>query len=177
MLRVLTRSKPDEPLTIETDRPEDTEIVGQLLARLLTPGSTVSMTGDLGAGKTTLTRGLAAGLGCQGAVASPTFTLLMEHPAGERGIALYHFDTYRLETSDAFLEMGFDEYFDRSGICVIEWGDRIKNILPSDTIHLNLSRIDHSGTTRQIQISSFSDEQLRQLKESVDLTHERIEQH
>lgn len=129
---------------------EATEKLGATVAGLLTAGSVVSLEGDLGAGKTLFTRGLAHGLHCRGAVASPTFTILMEHPAGETGLALYHFDVYRLANSDEFVELGFDEYLDGGGVSVIEWGDLIRDILPDRTIRLIFSTIDDAREKRQI---------------------------
>ena len=115
---------------------EQTTKLGLALAALLRPGDVVSLSGDLGAGKTALTRGIADGLGCQVPVASPTFTLVMEHPASGSGLALYHFDVYRLSGPDDFLELGLDEYFDREGVCVIEWGNQINTLLPAGTLHI-----------------------------------------
>lgn len=131
---------------------EATEKLGAALAGLLIAGSVVSLEGDLGAGKTLFTRGLAQGLHCRGAVASPTFTILMEHPAGDNGLALYHFDVYRLANSDEFIELGFDEYLDGDGVSVIEWGDLIRDILPDRTIRLIFSAIDDAREKRQIAI-------------------------
>ncbi len=124
------------PLHLVSESPEQTERLGLTLAALLKPGDVVSLAGDLGAGKTALTRGIADGLGCRGAVSSPTFTLVMEHPAGDSGLALYHFDVYRLTDGEAFLELGLSEYFDRSGVCVIEWGSLIEDVLPLQTLKI-----------------------------------------
>ena len=124
------------PLHLVSDSPEQTARFGLTLAALLKPGDVVSLAGDLGAGKTALTRGIADGLGCLGPVSSPTFTLVMEHPSGDHGLALYHFDVYRLADSDAFLELGLSEYFDRNGVCVIEWGSLIEDILPLETLKI-----------------------------------------
>lgn len=118
-----------------------TRRLGCLLAGLLTANSVVSLDGDLGAGKTALTQGLADGLGCLGPVASPTFTLVMEHEAGEGGLALYHFDVYRLGSAQDFLDFGLDEYFDRGGVCVLEWGRLVTAALPADTLMIELRQI------------------------------------
>jgi tRNA threonylcarbamoyladenosine biosynthesis protein TsaE len=136
------------PLHLVSESPEQTSRLGLTLAALLKPGDIVSLAGDLGAGKTALTRGIADGLGCQGAVSSPTFTLVMEHPAGDSGLALYHFDAYRLADSDAFLELGLAEYFDRNGVCVIEWGSLIEDILPLKTLKI-LIRLTAPETPQQ----------------------------
>lgn len=175
MLRVMSSRFNEErrEIIVEATRPEDTENLGFLLAGLVYPGAVLSLSGDLGAGKTTLTRGFSKGLGCLGAVASPTFTLLMEHPAGANGLALYHFDVYRLDSSDAFYELGFDEYFDRDGVCIIEWGDRINDILPPQTIHLSLTRETSAESIRQITISSLAtSDLLPKLGETINAVQE-----
>lgn len=136
------------PLHLVSESPEQTACLGLTLAALLKKGDIVSLAGDLGAGKTALTRGIADGLGCQGMVSSPTFTLVMEHlPSGD-GPALYHFDVYRLADGDAFQELGLSEYFDRDGICVIEWGSLIEDILPLQTLKI-LIRMTSPETPQQ----------------------------
>jgi tRNA threonylcarbamoyladenosine biosynthesis protein TsaE len=137
-----------ESIHLISRSPEDTTRLGLILGKLLAPSDVVCLAGDLGAGKTALTRGIAEGLGCQSAVASPTFTLLMEHPASPSGITLYHFDVYRLADAEAFLTLGLDEYFDRGGVCVIEWGDRIADILPPSTLTI-LIRLTGPDTPQQ----------------------------
>jgi tRNA threonylcarbamoyladenosine biosynthesis protein TsaE len=132
------------PWLCESDCPAETERLGEILAAYLKEGSVVSLEGDLGAGKTVLTRGLARGLGCLGAIASPTFMLLMEHPAASDGQALYHFDAYRLSGADEFTELGLDEYFAGDGVSVVEWGNTIADILPRRTIILRLTRSSDS---------------------------------
>ena len=125
-------------IALLSQSPEQTDEFGRLLAGNLRPGDVVSLDGDLGAGKTALTRGLAAGLGCLVPVSSPTFTLLIEHPADIGGLALYHFDAYRLEGSDDFCEIGLDDYFDQDGVSVVEWGSIISEILPARTLQIRL---------------------------------------
>jgi len=121
---------------------DSTVRLGQLLAAHLLPNDLISLDGDLGAGKTALARGIAAGLCCQVPVSSPTFTLLMEHPAASGGLALYHFDVYRLAGEDDFCDAGLDEYFELGGVCVIEWGSRIAGLLPARTLSIRLGRSD-----------------------------------
>ena len=155
MIRIRTADNraPKGTLLLLSSCSEDTEHVASLLAQILPPNAVISINGDLGAGKTVFVRGLAKGLACQGLVASPTFMLLMEHPAGENGLALYHFDVYRLDDEtavDAFLELGFDAYFDQGGITVIEWGDRIKPILPERTLHVRLFRVNEEDENRRL---------------------------
>lgn len=145
--------------------PQATEKLGYWLGQSLPSGSVISLEGDLGAGKTTLIRGLASGIGSQDAVTSPTFTLLIEHDQTSRGLPLYHFDVYRLadETDDdmaaeQFLDAGLDEYFDAGGICVVEWGGLIKTLLPLRTLHIRLS-LSTSGVSDERKIELMSSDE------------------
>lgn len=122
----------------QTNSVEETYLFGEALGESLTKGDILALQGSLGAGKTTLTHGIAQGLGIWTPISSPTFTLLFEHPAGERSIPLFHFDAYRLRDETEWYDAGFDEYLDGSGVVVIEWADRIKNLLPENTIWLLL---------------------------------------
>jgi|LSQX01.2.fsa_nt_gb tRNA threonylcarbamoyladenosine biosynthesis protein TsaE len=146
----------EECLVLLSHSPAGTEQLGCLLAGLCKADTVISLSGDLGAGKTALTRGLARGLGCKGQVASPTFILLMEHPAGDDGLALYHFDVYRLLDvggSQSFAELGLDEYFTAGGVSVIEWGEGISDLLPPDTLDIRLYRQDSKDEQkREIKI-------------------------
>lgn len=117
----------------------ETVALGRCLGTLLPRGTIVCLDGDLGAGKTALTSGLAEGVGCLGPVSSPTFTLLMEHAPGPGGLALYHFDVYRLESPDDFRDLGFDEYLSGDGICVIEWSERVRSVLPTTSLTIDLA--------------------------------------
>ncbi|MEA4889678.1 MAG: tRNA (adenosine(37)-N6)-threonylcarbamoyltransferase complex ATPase subunit type 1 TsaE [Clostridiaceae bacterium] len=136
------------------DSPEATGLLGRRLAGYLSADDVISLEGDMGAGKTAFTRGLAAGLHCRGTVASPTFTLLMEHPAGAGGLALYHFDTYRLSGAEEFCELGLQEYFTAGGVCVLEWGDLVADILPPLALVIRFSQIDFNRPqTRLITIT------------------------
>lgn len=123
---------------IRTECREQTVALGRYLGGRLRPGTIVCLDGDLGAGKTALTTGIADGIGCRGPVASPTFTLLVEHEPGEKGIPLFHFDVYRLADADEFLDLGFDEYLTGDGVCVIEWSSRIRTLLPPDCLMIDL---------------------------------------
>ncbi|NLO34774.1 MAG: tRNA (adenosine(37)-N6)-threonylcarbamoyltransferase complex ATPase subunit type 1 TsaE [Clostridiaceae bacterium] len=159
-----------DPWIALSEQPADTEWFGTLLAEQLKANAVVSLNGDLGAGKTALTRGLAVGLGCRGAVASPTFTLLMEHPAAADGKALYHFDVYRLEGAEAFVESGLDEYFDMDGVCVIEWGERIARFLPLRSLRICLTAPDPGQPSlRRIELVwPDGSEQVRHLTQCVE---------
>ena len=115
---------------------DETRALAEQLGRLLSSGDTLSLTGDLGAGKTTFTQGLAAGLEIPAGVVvnSPTFTILAEHREGR--VPLYHFDVYRLSGPDDLYDLAFDEYADGSGVVVIEWADKIADALPGDTLFI-----------------------------------------
>jgi len=133
----------------ETTSPEQTEELGRKIGAVLKPGDVISLDGDLGAGKTVITRGICAGMGLDPSdVQSPTFTIVNEY---EGDIPLFHFDTYRLSGEDDFLASGLDEYFYRDGVCVIEWGSVIDGLLPEDTVRIG---IYGSGSERKIVIDS-----------------------
>ena len=116
---------------------EDTKKFGEKLGSLLKPGDIICLMGDLGAGKTTLTKSIGIGLGVEDYITSPTFTLINEYKGR---LNLYHFDVYRLEGISDLDDLGFEEYFYSGGVCIIEWGDKIENILPKDTINLSIEK-------------------------------------
>ena len=107
-----------------TNSPEETEEVGQALGRVLTPGTVLAYTGDLGAGKTAFTRGLARGLGAAEAVTSPTYTIVNEYLSGR--MPLFHFDMYRLRCADDLWDIGWEDYLDRGGVCAVEWSENVE---------------------------------------------------
>ena len=113
-------------MTITTNSPEQTELLGKKLAARLNPGDVIAYYGDLGAGKTAFTRGLARGLGCRGRVTSPTFTIVNEY---EGDIPLFHFDLYRLGSSDELFDIGWDDYLARGGVCAVEWSENVEDAL------------------------------------------------
>ena len=107
----------------------DTDRLGALIAEAVEPGDVLALIGTLGAGKTRLVQALAVALGNAGeSITSPTFVLVNEYTSGR--LPLYHFDVYRLKDDDEFLELGAEEYFDREGVTLIEWGDRVEHLLP-----------------------------------------------
>lgn len=115
--------------------PEETRRFAARLAESLRPGTVIALHGDLGAGKTCFTQGLAQGLGVTRDVTSPTFTLVGEHPGRLR---LHHIDLYRIHSVQEALNLGIDEYLHSAGVTVIEWAERIEPILPASTIHIRL---------------------------------------
>jgi len=104
-----------------------TEAIGAQLAQTLTPGTVIAFTGDLGAGKTAFARGLGRGLGIQDRVTSPTFTIVNEYGGGRR--PLFHFDMYRLESSDELFDIGWEDYLRRGGVCAVEWSEKVSDAL------------------------------------------------
>lgn len=132
-------------LPAETNTPEETEALGQRLAPLLRPGMVVALYGDLGAGKTHLVKGIAAGLGvAPEVVTSPTFTLVQVYEG--RDFPLYHLDAYRITRLDEFHELGYEDYFFGEGLCVVEWPERVEALLPTTTLRLHLA---HGGYNRR----------------------------
>ena len=105
----------------------ETEALGEALAKRLQPGTVIAFTGDLGAGKTAFTRGLARGLGVTERVTSPTFTIVNEYEGGRR--PLFHFDMYRLASSEELFDVGWEDYLHRGGICAVEWSENIADAL------------------------------------------------
>ena len=107
-----------------TNSPEQTEALGAALAEKLQPGTVLAFRGDLGAGKTAFTRGLARGLGAGDRVTSPTYTIVNEYLSGR--LPLFHFDMYRLESEDDLFDIGWEDYLERGGVCAVEWSENVK---------------------------------------------------
>ena len=114
----------------------DTREFGIGLAKKLKPGDVVALIGDLGTGKTTLTKSIAEGLGITEMITSPTFTIVQEYTEGR--LPLYHFDVYRLCDLEEMYELGYEEYFFGQGVCVVEWADQIMEIIPEDAIIIRI---------------------------------------
>ncbi len=119
-----------------------TQDLGRRLGEVLGAGDVVVLSGELGAGKTTLAQGVACGLGVKGMVTSPTFTLIQEHTGR---LPFYHLDVYRLEEADAALELGLEEYFYGQGVTVIEWGERLASLLPAEYLVVSLEYAPGGG--------------------------------
>ena len=130
-----------------TGSPEETEAVGAALGRVLTPGSVVAYRGDLGAGKTAFTRGLARGLGCTDTVTSPTYTIVNEYLSGR--IPLFHFDMYRLRSSDDLWDIGWEDDLERGGVCAVEWSENVADAM-ENAVTVNLEKLGEN--TRRITI-------------------------
>jgi tRNA threonylcarbamoyladenosine biosynthesis protein TsaE len=143
-----------------TTSPEETGAFAEKLAAYLQPGDVLTLEGDLGAGKTTFTKGLAKGLGISKNVNSPTFTIIKEY----RGrLPLYHMDVYRLD--DSFEDLGFDEYFEGEGVTVVEWAHLIQDQLPKEI--LGLSIFWEGDSARRIVLKPFGERYRELCKEVV----------
>ena len=135
-----------------TNSPEETEKVGAALGKILNPGTVLAYRGDLGAGKTAFTRGLARGLGYSEPVTSPTYTIVNEYLGGR--LPLFHFDMYRLASSDDLWDIGWEDYLDRSGVCAVEWSENVEDALENAI----LVTIHKTGeTSRRIEIEGGED--------------------
>ena len=128
---------------------EETEALGEALGRKLQPGAVVAYFGGLGMGKTAFTRGLARGLGCTERVTSPTFTIVNEYPGR---IPLCHFDMYRLESSDALFDIGWEDYLAGGGVCAVEWSELVEDALPPESIRVTFARRPEADDWRSICI-------------------------
>ena len=120
-----------------TNSPVETEAVGEMLAKILMPGAIIAYRGDLGAGKTAFTRGLARGLGCREIVTSPTYTIVNEYLGGR--IPLFHFDMYRLSSSDDLWDIGWEDYLDRGGVCAVEWSENVDDAM-DNAIYITIEK-------------------------------------
>jgi len=133
---------------VESRSPDDTVALGERVGRALAKGDVVALTGELGAGKTAFVQGLARGLGVVGRVTSPTFTIVNEH---EGATPLFHVDFYRLAHAAELVNIGFDEYFERGGVVVVEWAERYPDALPAARVDV---RIEITGPeSRRLTIS------------------------
>ena len=121
-----------------SNSPRETEAIGFALGQILIPGSIVAYRGDLGAGKTAFTRGLARGLGYADAVTSPTYTIVNEYLGGR--LPLFHFDMYRLHSSDDLWGIGWDDYLDRNGVCAVEWSENVADAM-EDAVFVTIEKI------------------------------------
>ena len=124
-----------------TKNENETTALGEAFAKSLKPGSVVALYGDLGAGKTAFVRGLARGLGVTERVSSPTFTIVNEYP-GET--PLFHFDMYRLSSSDELFDIGWEDYLDRGGVCAVEWSENVEDAFYPDVIKVMIEKTGDS---------------------------------
>ena len=137
-----------------THSPEETRALGRTLAQALQGGAVVAFTGDLGAGKTAFVSGMAEGLGIEERVTSPTFTIVNEYEGGR--LPLFHFDMYRLGSSEELFDIGWEDYLARGGVCAVEWSEIIDDALEGDVIRVDIRRGD-SDDQRVITITGGAD--------------------
>lgn len=130
-------------MTIETNSPEETFKLAEELGRKASAGQVYTLNGDLGVGKTVFAKGFASGLGITDEVNSPTFTILQEYEGGR--LPLYHFDVYRIEEPEEMEEVGYEDYFYGDGVCLVEWADMIRELLPDDAISVEIFKNPEKG--------------------------------
>ena len=121
-----------------TNSPAETEKIGETLGKTIKPSSVIAYRGDLGAGKTAFTRGLARGLGSTELVTSPTYTIVNEYLGGR--MPLFHFDMYRLASSDDLWDIGWEDYLERGGVCAVEWSENVSDAL-EDPIFITIEKL------------------------------------
>jgi tRNA threonylcarbamoyladenosine biosynthesis protein TsaE len=138
--------------TFRTYSEDETILAGIKFAKRLTSGSVVALFGDLGTGKTRFIKGICNGLGVQEHVASPTFTIVNEYTCNT--VKIFHFDFYRIKSVIEIKEIGFDEYIYNDGVCVIEWADRVQELLPLNRFDVHLS-LGENEFTREISIEDI----------------------
>ena len=132
-----------------TNSPEETEKIGAAVGRIIPAGTVLAYWGDLGAGKTAFTRGLARGLGFKEAVTSPTYTIVNEYLGGR--LPLFHFDMYRLSSADDLFDIGWEDYLSRGGVCAVEWSENVMDALPEDTVWVRIAREGDTGRSITIE--------------------------
>ncbi len=130
-----------------TNSPEETEKLGAALGRILKPGTVIAYSGDLGAGKTAFTRGIARGLGILEPVTSPTYTIVNEYDTGR--LPLFHFDMYRLRSSEDLWDIGWEDYLERNGVCAVEWSENVADAL-ENPLFVHIEKM--SDTSRRITL-------------------------
>lgn len=141
-------------MTIRTHSESETEQAGFELAGNLPWGAVLALYGDLGAGKTAFTRGLARGLGIQTQITSPTYTIVNEY---EGDMPLIHFDMYRLGSAEELFEIGWEDYLRRGGIIAVEWSERVEDAFSPETIRIQIEKTGE--TARRITITGFAGEE------------------
>ncbi len=142
-----------ETKTFVTYSEQDTFLLGKNISKKLNPGDVISLEGDLGTGKTIITKGIAAGLNINEPITSPTFTLVNTY---EGRSILHHFDVYRIDDPEELYAIGWDEYFSDDAITVVEWGDRVLELLPESTIRIRIERDEKDINKRILNIERLS---------------------
>ena len=140
-------------MQITTHSADETQALGKKLAESLRPGDVIAYFGDLGAGKTAFTRGIAEGLGVLEQVTSPTYTIVNEYLSGR--LPLFHFDMYRLGSSDELFDIGWEDYLARGGVCAVEWSENVEDAL-QDAIRITIEKDSLAPDTRHMTIEGGS---------------------
>ncbi|MBK1811398.1 tRNA (adenosine(37)-N6)-threonylcarbamoyltransferase complex ATPase subunit type 1 TsaE [Clostridium sp. YIM B02505] len=136
------------------DSVDNTIELGRKIGSMCKPGDIFCLTGDLGTGKTHITKGIAEGLNVQEYITSPTFNIVNEYHSGR--LSLFHFDVYRVSDPDEIYEIGFDEYIFGNGVSVIEWANYIEELIPDQFVHIKLSKLPEKGENlRKVTIKYF----------------------
>ena len=152
--------------TIISNSVDFTKELGSKFAKLLKCGDTIVLTGDLGAGKTMFVSGFLSFYGKENEACSPTFTIVNEHSL-TNSLKLFHFDVYRFDFEDEFTAIGGEEFFD-NGICIIEWGEKIKNLLPKNYLKINIEKDENDINSRKISFTSFGERYENIVKEVLE---------
>ena len=135
-----------------TNSPLETEAVGAALGKVLKSGTVLAYRGDLGAGKTAFTRGLARGLGCTDIVTSPTYTIVNEYLSGR--LPLFHFDMYRLASSDDLWDIGWEDYLERGGVCAVEWSENVDDAM-ENAVYVTIEKLGEDARRITIEGGDF----------------------
>ncbi|ACL68957.1 tRNA (adenosine(37)-N6)-threonylcarbamoyltransferase complex ATPase subunit type 1 TsaE [Halothermothrix orenii] len=149
-----------ETWQVISDSVGETLKIGKITGELVEPGQIILLAGDLGAGKTVFTRGLAEGLGVDEDVTSPTYNLINEY---DGDLPLFHMDLYRLEEEEDIYDIGFEEYLDREGVVVIEWPDIVYDVIPQDFIYVKIEKSNHD-TRRKLTFEAEGEKSKRLLE-------------
>jgi len=135
-----------------TNSPAETEVLGAALGKIIPAGTVIAYRGDLGAGKTAFTRGLARGLGCRELVTSPTYTIVNEYLGGR--LPLFHFDMYRLRSSDDLWDIGWEDYLDRNGVCAVEWSENVDDAM-EDAVYITIEKLGEESRRITVEGGDF----------------------
>lgn len=139
-------------MTFLTNSPSETESIGAALGKIVPPGTILAYRGGLGAGKTAFTRGLARGLGCTDMVTSPTYTIVNEYLTGR--LPLFHFDMYRLASSDDLWDIGWEDYLERGGVCAVEWSENVADAM-EDAVFVTIEKLDADARRITVEGGDF----------------------
>ncbi len=154
-------------LSIDSTSVNSTKELGKKFAQFLKKGDVIVLTGDLGAGKTMFVSGFLSFYGKENEAASPTFTIVNEHDL-PKGLKLFHFDVYRLDFEEEFTAIGGEEFFD-NGICIIEWGEKIKNLLPKEYLKINIEKDTTDNDLRKISFIPHGEKYENLVKEVLNI--------